>query len=97
MDGKHPGKIEELMIYPEDGRAAYSLLSFDGFPDIGNKRFAILWEALPVRPHEYVFALNISKESWKRQKDLIRIKGLRLIVSGFLACTVTVDTSLNGR
>ncbi len=85
------------MIDPEDGRVAYSVLSFGGFPDIGNKLFAIPGEALPVRPHEYVFALNISKESWKRQKALIRITGLRLTVSGFLACTVTVDTSLNGR
>ena len=68
MAGEHPGKIEELMIDPEDGRVAYSVLSFGGFPHIGNKRFAIPGEALPVRLHEHVFALNISKESGKGRR-----------------------------
>ena len=66
MAGEHPGKIEELMIDPEDGRVAYAVLSFGGFPRIGNKLFAIPWEALPLRLHEHVFALNIPKETLEK-------------------------------
>jgi hypothetical protein len=62
MAGEHMGKIEDLMIDLENGRVAYAVLSFGGFLGLGNKLFAVPWEALPVRPHEHVFTLNVSKE-----------------------------------
>ncbi|MHB8100707.1 MAG: PRC-barrel domain-containing protein [Methanosarcina sp.] len=62
MAGEHLGKIEDLMIDLEYGRIVYAVLSFGGFLGIGNKLFAIPWEALSVRPHEHSFALNVSKE-----------------------------------
>jgi len=62
MAGEHLGKIEDLMIDLEYGRIVYAVLSFGGFLGIGNKLFAIPWEALSVRPHENAFALNVNKE-----------------------------------
>lgn len=62
MAGEHLGKIEDLMIDLEYGRVVYAVLSFGGFLGIGDKLFAIPWEALSVRPHEHAFALNFSKE-----------------------------------
>ena len=62
MAGEHLGKIEDLMIDLENGRIAYAVLSFGGFLGIGNKLFAVPWEALSVRPHEHAFALDVSKE-----------------------------------
>ena len=56
------GKIEDLMIDLENGRIAYAVLSFGGFLGLGNKLFAVPWEALTVRPHEHAFALDVSKE-----------------------------------
>jgi hypothetical protein len=62
MTGEHLGKIEDLMIDLENGRVAYAVLSFGGFLGLGNKLFAVPWEALSVRPHEHAFVLNVSKE-----------------------------------
>jgi hypothetical protein len=62
MAGEHLGKIEDLMIDLENGRVAYAVLSFGGFLGLGNKLFAVPWEALSVRPHEHAFALDVSKE-----------------------------------
>jgi primosomal protein N' len=63
MAGEHLGKIEDLMIDLENGKVAYAVLSFGGFLGLGNKLFAVPWEALSVRPHEHAFALNVSKET----------------------------------
>jgi len=62
MAGEHLGKIEDLMIDLENGRVAYAVLSFGGFLGLGNKLFAVPWEALSVKPHEHAFALDVSKE-----------------------------------
>jgi hypothetical protein len=63
MAGEHLGKIEDLMIDLENGRVAYAVLSFGGFLGLGNKLFAVPWEALTVRPQEHAFALNVSRET----------------------------------
>ena len=62
MAGEHLGRIEDLMIDLENGRVAYAVLSFGGFLGLGNKLFVVPCEALLVRPHEYAFALDVSKE-----------------------------------
>jgi sporulation protein YlmC with PRC-barrel domain len=62
MAGEHLGKIEDLMIDLENGRVAYAVLSFGGFLGLGNKLFAVPWEALSVKPEEHAFALDVSKE-----------------------------------
>jgi hypothetical protein len=66
MAGEHLGKIEDLMIDLENGRVAYAVLSFGGFLGLGNKLFAVPWEALSVRPHEHAFTLNVSKETLEK-------------------------------
>jgi sporulation protein YlmC with PRC-barrel domain len=59
--GEDLGKIEELMIDLENGRIAYAVLSFGGFLGMGDKLFAIPWQALSLRPHEHSFTLDIPK------------------------------------
>jgi hypothetical protein len=66
MAGEHLGKIEDLMIDLENGRIAYAVLTFGGFLGLGNKLFAVPWEALSVRPDEHAFALNVSKETLEK-------------------------------
>ncbi|MDN7023405.1 PRC-barrel domain containing protein [Methanoculleus sp. FWC-SCC1] len=60
--GEDLGKIEELMIDIEEGRIAYAVLSFGGFLGLGDKYFAIPWEALRIAPHEHRFILDVPKE-----------------------------------
>ena len=63
---EHLGKIEDLMIDLENGRVAYAVLSFGGFLGLGNKLFAVPWEALTVKPHEHAFVLNVGKETLEK-------------------------------
>lgn len=60
--GEKLGKIEELMIDLENGRVAYAVLSFGGFLGIGDKLFAIPFEALELDPDHHRFVLDVSRE-----------------------------------
>jgi len=60
--GEKLGKIEELMIDLENGRVAYAVLSFGGFLGIGDKLFAIPFEALELDPDNHRFVLDVSRE-----------------------------------
>lgn len=61
--GEHLGKIEELMIDVEQGRIAYAVLSFGGFMGLGDKLFAIPWNALRVNTQEHKFVLEADKNT----------------------------------
>ncbi len=60
--GEDLGKIEEIMLDVPSGRVAYAVLSFGGFLGIGNKLFAIPWEALTVDEGSHEFILNLDKQ-----------------------------------
>ncbi len=64
--GEDLGKIEELMIDLRDGRIAFAVLSFGGFLGMGDKLFAIPWQAFTLRLHEHAFALDIPKETLEK-------------------------------
>src|ERR1700756_245323 len=59
--GEDLGKIEELVIDVNSGRVAYAVLSFGGILKMGNKLFAIPWEALQIDPQKKQFILNVDK------------------------------------
>ena len=59
--GENLGKIEELVVDVNTGRVAYAVLSFGGVLSLGNKLFAIPWEALQVDPKNKEFVLNVDK------------------------------------
>jgi sporulation protein YlmC with PRC-barrel domain len=64
--GEHLGKIEELMIDLHDGRVAYVVLSFGGFLGMGDKLFAIPWQALKLKLHDHVFLLDVPKKTLEK-------------------------------
>jgi sporulation protein YlmC with PRC-barrel domain len=59
--GENLGKIEDLMIDLYTGRIAYAVLSFGGFLKMGNKLFAVPWEALTVDILKKEFVLDVDK------------------------------------
>lgn len=63
--GEDLGKIEELMIDLERGRVAYAVLSFGGFLGMGDKLFAIPFQALRLDKDENSFMLDVDKEKLK--------------------------------
>ncbi|HSR13277.1 MAG TPA: PRC-barrel domain-containing protein [Thermodesulfobacteriota bacterium] len=60
--GEDLGSIEEIMIHVPSGRIAYAVLSFGGFLGMGDKLFALPWEALTLDEDNKQFILNIDKE-----------------------------------
>ena len=60
--GEDLGKIEEVMIDLDRGRVAYAVLSFGGFLGMGDKLFAIPWQAFSVDTTNKRLVLNADKE-----------------------------------
>lgn len=61
--GENLGKLEEIMIDLDSGRVAYVVISFGGVLGVGNKLFAIPWQALRVDTENKEIVLNVSKET----------------------------------
>jgi sporulation protein YlmC with PRC-barrel domain len=59
--GEDLGKVDELMIDIPSGRVAYAVLSFGGFLRMGNKLFAVPWDALTVDEDRKCFILDLDK------------------------------------
>lgn len=66
--GENLGDIKDLMIDLSSGRVAYAVLDFGGFLGIGNKLFAVPFNALTVCAEEKCFKLNVSKEQLEKQE-----------------------------
>lgn len=64
-EGENLGKLEEIMLDVGEGCVAYAVLSFGGFLGIGDKLFAIPWQALELRPDEHAFVLDVDQETLK--------------------------------
>jgi sporulation protein YlmC with PRC-barrel domain len=57
------GKIEDLVLDADAGRIAYAVLSFGGFLGVGDKYFAIPWNAFKFNlPPENRVVLNVDKK-----------------------------------
>jgi sporulation protein YlmC with PRC-barrel domain len=56
------GDIKEIMIDMRTGEVAYAVLSFGGVLGIGEKLFAVPWQALPLDTVNKRFVLDISKD-----------------------------------
>ena len=55
------GDIKEIMIDMRSGQVAYAVLSFGGFLGVGEKLFAVPWQALQLDTVNKRFMLNIDK------------------------------------
>jgi len=60
--GDDLGSIEDLMLHTDTGDVAYAVLSFGGFLGMGDKLFAIPWEALTIDTAAKSFVLDVDRE-----------------------------------
>ncbi len=60
--GEDLGEIKEIMLDTDSGRIAYAVLSFGGLFGLGDKLFAIPWEALTLDAENHTFILDVKKE-----------------------------------
>jgi sporulation protein YlmC with PRC-barrel domain len=64
-DGKKLGDIKDLVIDPEEGGVEYAVLEFGGFAGIGDKYFAVPWEALQLDQTYKKLSLDVHKKDLK--------------------------------
>ena len=65
-DGKKVGKIRDLVIDPEDGAIEYAVLDFGGIAGIGDKYFAVPWDALEWTADKKKLTLDVTKKDLKQ-------------------------------
>jgi sporulation protein YlmC with PRC-barrel domain len=61
-DDDNLGDIKEIMIDMRSGQVAYAVLSFGGFLGMGEKLFAVPWQALHLDTVNKRFVLNVEKD-----------------------------------
>jgi sporulation protein YlmC with PRC-barrel domain len=62
MQNEHLGTVKEIMLDMQTGRISYVVMASGGVLTIGEKLFAIPWEALALDPANHQLRLNIAKE-----------------------------------
>src|SRR4029077_11693926 len=59
------GDIKEIMLDMRSGKVGYAVLSFGGFLGMGEKLFAVPWNALTLDTKNKRFVLNVEKDRLK--------------------------------
>jgi sporulation protein YlmC with PRC-barrel domain len=62
LQNEHLGEIKEIMLDMRTGRIAYAVMSHGGIFTMGQKLFAVPWEALTLDLVNKRFTLDIAKE-----------------------------------
>lgn len=60
--GEKLGKVEAIMLDVPSGRIAYAVLSHGGFLGMGDKLFAIPWQAMKLDTRKKCFVLDLPSE-----------------------------------
>jgi hypothetical protein len=63
--GEDLGDIKEIMLDMHSGKVVYAVLSFGGFLGVGEKLFAVPWNALTLDTHNKRFVLNAEMDHLK--------------------------------
>ena len=74
LAGESLGEIEDFVIEVESGRVAYCVLKFGGKLGLGNKLFAIPWQALTLDTEKHEFLLDVKKETLQNAPGFDREK-----------------------
>ena len=64
--GDELGTIEHIMLDVPSGRIAYAVMAFGGFLGMGDKLFAIPWNALELDTKDKCFILDADAERMKQ-------------------------------
>ena len=62
LDNEDLGEIKEIMLDMKSGKVSYAVLSFGGLLGMGEKLFAVPWEALSLDTEQKRFSLNLGKD-----------------------------------
>lgn len=62
LKNEHLGTVKEIMLDMQTGRVSYVVMASGGVLTIGEKLFAVPWEALALDTANHRMTLNIDKE-----------------------------------
>ena len=65
LQGETIGEIEEIMLDVRAGRVAYAVLSVGGFLGIGEKYFAVPWNAITMDTDNHRFVIDVDQDRLK--------------------------------
>jgi sporulation protein YlmC with PRC-barrel domain len=65
-DGKKLGDIKDLVVDPMEGDIDYAVLDYGGFLGVGDKYFAVPWEALQFSDDGKKVVLDVTKKDLKQ-------------------------------
>jgi hypothetical protein len=71
LAGKDAGKIEDLLL-EHDGDIAYAIVSFGGFLGVGDKLYAVPWDAVIVDRANRTVHVDVKKETLERSPSFSR-------------------------
>jgi sporulation protein YlmC with PRC-barrel domain len=66
QEGEALGDIKEIMLDMRNGKVGYAVLSFGSFLGMGEKLFAVPWDALRLDTEEKRFVLDVDKDRLKK-------------------------------
>lgn len=64
-EGEDIGDIKDIMLDMRSGRVSYAVLSFTAFFSMGEKLFAVPWNALKLDTEKKIFVLDVAKDRLK--------------------------------
>jgi len=64
--GEDLGDIKDIMLDMNSGKVGYAVLSFGSFLGMGEKLFAVPWNALSLDTENKRFVLNVEKDRLKK-------------------------------
>ncbi len=64
-EGLSLGDIKEIMLDMRTGQVAYAVLAFGGFFGLGEKLFAVPWQAMRLDTVQKCFVLDVDKDKLK--------------------------------
>lgn len=73
LAGKDAGKIEDLLL-EHDGDVEYAVVSFGGFLGVGDKLYAVPWNAVIVDRADRTVRIDVKKETLERSPSFTRDK-----------------------
>jgi hypothetical protein len=73
LAGKDAGKIEDLLL-EHDGDVEYAVVSFGGFLGVGDKLFAVPWNAVILDRENRTVQIDVKKETLERSPSFTRDK-----------------------
>lgn len=93
QNGEDLGDIREIMLDMRNGKIGYAVLSFSSFLGMGEKLFAVPWDALKLDTEHNRFVLDVGNDRLKEAPGFDRDKWLNMADPCWVGAVFTTATA----